>query len=184
MSSDAQLHVVSIFAKDITQPLIDSAASLFRGLVIGGAALGWVEPPSVAEIEGLLSALSAEATDGDAALVVARRGQTLAALGYWRRYARPTHRPHADIERVAVDPALQGQGVGRAIMSELISSAAATNVEVLTLDLRGDNDSAAALYRSLGFRQYGILERFVAVGDKRYDKLLYALDLRHAGTQD
>ncbi|MFC7532878.1 hypothetical protein [Actinoplanes sp. GCM10030250] len=49
---------------------------------------------------------------------------------------------------------------------------------VLTLDLRGDNSGAAALYRSAGFHQYGRLERFVAVGGARYDKLLYALDLR------
>jgi hypothetical protein len=34
------------------------------------------------------------------------------------------------------------------------------------------------LYESLGFHQYGRIERFVAVGERRYDKLLYALDLR------
>ena len=52
-------------------------------------------------------------------------------------------------------------------------------IEVLTLDLRGDNERAIVLYESLGFRRYGLLECFVAVGNDGYDKLLYALHLRN-----
>ena len=62
-------------------------------------------------------------------------------------------------------------------MTQLIAAARAAGIEVLTLDLRGDNLRAAALYEALGFRQYGRLERFVAVGDRRWNKLLYVLDL-------
>ncbi len=63
-------------------------------------------------------------------------------------------------------------------MTALVATAAESGVEVLTLDVRGDNERAASLYRSLGFRQYGRLERFVAVGAARYDTLFYSLDLR------
>ena len=63
-------------------------------------------------------------------------------------------------------------------MTELISAAIDCTVEVLTLDLRADNARAIALYESMGFQPYGRLERFVAVGAKRYDKLFYARDLR------
>jgi ribosomal protein S18 acetylase RimI-like enzyme len=45
------------------------------------------------------------------------------------------------------------------------------------LDVRGDNERAVRLYESLGFSRYGLLERFVAVRDARYDKVLMALDL-------
>jgi ribosomal protein S18 acetylase RimI-like enzyme len=72
----------------------------------------------------------------------------------------------------------QGRGIGRHLMTALIAAARAADVEVLTLDLRADNTHAAALYESLGFHRYGRLARFVAVGDRRYDKLFYALDLR------
>jgi RimJ/RimL family protein N-acetyltransferase len=51
-------------------------------------------------------------------------------------------------------------------------------VEVLTLDMRGDNERAGALCESLGSVEYGRLHRFVAVGAARYDKVCYALDLR------
>ena len=152
-----------------------AASVLLRDLVAGGAALGWVEPPPVAEVRALLVEVAA---DPDAVLVLASDDEGLAGLGWWRRYRRPTHRPHADVEKVAVAPGRQGRGVGRQVMTALIAAARAAPVEVLTLDLRGDNDRAAALYESLGFRRYGRLERFVAVGDRRWDKLLYALDLR------
>ncbi len=158
------------------------AADLLRELVAGGAALGWVDPPPAEEVRALLAEVREDAARGDAALVVALEpradGRRLAGLGYWRRYARPTHRVHADVEKVAVAPRSQGRGVGRAIMNELVAAAREAGIEVLTLDLRGDNAAAEHLYRSMGFRRYGLLERFVAVGDDRYDKLFYALDLR------
>ena len=154
------------------------AATLLRGLVAGGAALGWVDPPEPGEVAGLLLEVAAASEHGDACLAAAWTGASLAGLGYWQRYARPTHHPHADIEKVAVDPGCQGRGVGRLLMTELISSAVRAGIEVLTLDFRGDNERAARLYRSLGFTEYGRLPRFVAVGAARYDKIFYARDLR------
>jgi ribosomal protein S18 acetylase RimI-like enzyme len=155
-----------------------SAAGLFRRLVADGAALGWVDPPSVAEVTALLGEVTAAARDSDAALAVVVEDDRVVGLGYWMRYARPTHRPHADIEKVAVDPDFQGRGIGRRLMVELIAAARAARVEVLTLDLRADNERAVALYESVGFRRYGRLADFVAVGERRWDKLFYALDLR------
>jgi len=159
---------------DLSDREIAEAAALLAALVAGGAALGWVDPPGPEEVRRLLTAVAA---DPDAVLVVAGEDGRLAGLGYWRRYDRPTHRPHADLEKVAVAPAHQGRGLGRQIVTELITAAREAGVEVLTLDQRGDNTRAAALYESLGFRQYGRLERFVAVGDQRWDKLFYALRL-------
>ena len=162
-------------AEGLTEREVAGAAALLRRLVAGGAALGWVDPPAAAEVAELLADVAA---DPEATLVTAAEDGRLRGLGYWRRYQRPTHRPHADIEKVAVDPGFQGRGLGRRIMTELIAAARDARVEVLTLDLRGDNERAARLYESLGFRPYGRLERFVAVGDRRWDKLFYALDLR------
>src|SRR5690349_2680207 len=99
---------------------------MLASLVAGGAALGWVDPPSRDEVARLL--------DEAITLVVAEENGHIAGLGYWRRYERPTHSPHADVEKVAVDPAFQGRGVGRQIMTELISAARAAGVEMLTLD--------------------------------------------------
>ena len=99
-------------------------------------------------------------------------------LGYWLRYERPTHRPHADLEKVAIAASAQGLGAGRLLTAALVDSAREAGIEVLTLDARGDNANALHLYRTLGFREYGRLPDFVAVGEKRYDKVFYMLDFR------
>ena len=61
-----------------------------------------------------------------------------------------------------------------------MDDARAKRVETLTLDVRGNNHAAMALYESLGFEVYGRLPDFVAVGDERWDRVLYRLDLRTA----
>ncbi|MGW1427195.1 N-acetyltransferase family protein [Streptomyces sp. NPDC002431] len=157
---------------------VESVHRILSELVDGGAALGWVEPPSLDEVAGLLGDVVSAARAGDAALRVAYLGHRLVGLGYWLRYSRPTHRPHADLEKLAVDAATHGRGVGRALTAALIADAREAGIEVLTLDARGDNTRALHLYRSLGFTEYGRLPEFVAVGDRRYDKVFYMLDLR------
>ncbi|MCZ3388549.1 MAG: GNAT family N-acetyltransferase [Actinomycetia bacterium] len=158
--------------------LVSEVTSLLGGLVASGAALGWVEPPARSEIERLLRELTAETAVGDASTVVGRDGQRLIGFGCWRRYQRPTHRPHADIGYVAVAADHQGRGVGRHLLDCLIHEARGSWVEQLTLDSRSDNNAALALWRSRGFVEYGRLADFVALGERRYDKTLLVLDLR------
>ncbi|MFP3992902.1 GNAT family N-acetyltransferase, partial [Streptomyces sp. E11-3] len=117
---------------------------------------------------------------GDAALRAGYVDGRLAGLGYWVRYARTTHRPHADLEKVAVAEWAQGRGVGRVLTAALVDDARQAGVEVLTLDAREDNEHALRLYRALGFSEYGRLSAFVAVGERRYDKVFYMVDLRRA----
>jgi ribosomal protein S18 acetylase RimI-like enzyme len=159
----------------------EAAHTLLAALVRDGAALGWLEPPGRDEIAGLLDRVLAAARAGDASLRAAYLGPDLAGFGYWLRYARPTHRPHADLEKLAVAAAAHGQGIGRALTAALIADARRAGIEVLTLDARGDNIPALRLYASLGFREYGRLPDFVAVGEGRYDKVFQMLDLRPAG---
>jgi ribosomal protein S18 acetylase RimI-like enzyme len=157
---------------------LPGAHQLLSTLVAGGAALGWVDPPGLDEVAALLTAVLAAAGRADASLRAAYLGTELAGLGYWTRYERPTHWPHADLQKIAVAPGAQGRGVGRAMLGALIADARAARIEVLTLDCRADNANARHLYQDLGFTEYGRLEKFAAFGDRRYDKVLYQLDLR------
>jgi ribosomal protein S18 acetylase RimI-like enzyme len=87
----------------------------------------------------------------------------------------------ADLQKIAVAPDAQGCGVGRALVGALIADARAARIEVLTLDCRADNANALHLYQESGFTEYGRLKKFVAFGDRRYDKVLLSLDLRGTG---
>jgi ribosomal protein S18 acetylase RimI-like enzyme len=151
---------------------------LLGRLVSEGAALGWVDPPSIGEITAILDHLAEEVGTGDASMALAMHGDRVVGAGWWRRYSRPTHSPHADLERLGVQPTAQGDGIGQALLAELVRSAEDAGIEVLTLDHRGDHDVAHRLYERAGFEEYGRLRDFVAVGGRRWDKVLMALDLR------
>jgi ribosomal protein S18 acetylase RimI-like enzyme len=169
---------MTVSVTELPAGFVDAAHRILADLVGAGAALGWVDPPSRDEVAALLGDVATAVRAGDAALRAAYAGRTLVGLGWWLRYARPTHRPHADLEKLAVAGTAHGQGVGRALTTALIADARAAGIEVLTLDARGDNTAALGLYRSLGFTEYGRLPGFVAVGADRYDKVLYMADLR------
>jgi hypothetical protein len=112
---------------------VAAAHRILATLVRDGAALGWVDPPSEAEVAALLRSVGDAAPQGNAALCAAfiplaeptvSPGELsaidaapgpgrpspggLVGLGYWTRYARPTHRQHADVRRVAVAAHAQG----------------------------------------------------------------------------
>ena len=187
----AGMSITLVPAGGVGEPALTQIAEILAELVSAGAALGWVDPPTRADVAALLDELAAGVDGGEASVALAfdalvgatavdgePGSRRVVGIAYWRRYARPTHRPHVDVEKVAVDPRNQGQGIGRMLMNALIASAREAEVEVITLDLRGDNTAAIALYESLGFERYGLLPGFVAVGDRRFDTHLYALDLR------
>ncbi|MET7301593.1 N-acetyltransferase [Embleya sp. NPDC005575] len=157
---------------------VEPVHTILAELVLGGAALGWVAPPSRAEVAALLTDLATAQRAGNASVRFAYAGEELLGFGYWRRYARPTHRPNADLEKLAVARSAHGRGIGRLLTTALIEDARAEAIEILTLDARGDNVNALHLYRSLGFVEYGRLHDFVAIGSARYDKVFCSVDLR------
>ena len=62
-----------------------------------------------------------------------------------------------EIHTIGVDPAYQGQGIGRRLLSELLEYAAGGAV---FLEVRTDNEAAIALYESVGFVNVGLRRRY------------------------
>jgi ribosomal protein S18 acetylase RimI-like enzyme len=164
--------------QDLSDREIHEVMAMVVDLVAAGAALGWVDPPSTEEVRVLLMSVAEDVEGGDAALFLARADDAVVGFGYWRRYVRQTTRVQADLERVAVRADQQRRGLGKWLTSALLEQARSQAVEQVTLDLRADNTAAISLYASLGFREYGRLPGFVAVGDRRYDRILCVRDLR------
>jgi ribosomal-protein-alanine N-acetyltransferase len=65
-----------------------------------------------------------------------------------------------EVHTIGVDPAYQGQGIGRQLLNELLEFA---DSGVVYLEVRTDNDAAIALYRSVGFDQIGLRRRYYRV---------------------
>jgi ribosomal protein S18 acetylase RimI-like enzyme len=146
-----------------------------------GGAVGWLGVPSRAETDAWLDDILAAVVAGQARLAILAGEDRLGrveALGRWVRYDKPTVAVNADVQQVMVHPDARGRGLARTLVAELVADARRHGVEVLTLDVRGNNHAAMALYESLGFRVRGRLPDFVAVGDERWDRVIYSIDLR------
>ena len=65
-----------------------------------------------------------------------------------------------EVHTIGVDPAYQGQGIGRRLLDELLDFA---DGGVVFLEVRTDNEAAIGLYRSAGFEQVGLRRRYYRV---------------------
>lgn len=71
----------------------------------------------------------------------------------------------ADVMTVAVAPAAQGRGLGRAVLDELVARARADHAAYLMLEVRADNSAARNLYERNGFEVLTVRRRYYQPGD-------------------
>jgi ribosomal protein S18 acetylase RimI-like enzyme len=74
----------------------------------------------------------------------------LAALGVFRTPSGL----HAHVEDVVVDESLRGQGLGEALVRELLKIARAMGLEGVSLTCNPRRVAANALYRKMGFKEW------------------------------
>jgi ribosomal-protein-alanine N-acetyltransferase len=82
----------------------------------------------------------------------------------------------AHILNVSVDPAEQGQGIGRKMMENAINYARG-RAETVFLEVRPSNTAAIALYEDLGFNEIGIRKGYYPAENGREDAIMLALQL-------
>ncbi len=70
----------------------------------------------------------------------------------------------ADIQTIAVAPAHQGRGAGRALLAELIAEAGRRDAASLMLEVRADNEPALNLYARHGFEQLAVRRDYYGRG--------------------
>ncbi|GLU49249.1 GNAT family N-acetyltransferase [Nocardiopsis ansamitocini] len=83
-----------------------------------------------------------------------------------------------EIGGLAVDPAMQGRGIGRALVEGARELALARKARKLTLRVLGTNDHAMALYQSAGYEPEGVLKGLFFLDGQYVDDVLMSLDLR------
>jgi ribosomal-protein-alanine N-acetyltransferase len=82
----------------------------------------------------------------------------------------------AHVLNLCVDPAEQGQGIGRKLLENLIESARG-RAETVFLEVRPSNTVAIALYENMGFNEIGIRKGYYPAENGREDALMLALEL-------
>ena len=99
----------------------------------------------------------------------------------------------AHVNNIAVDPDHLGQGIGRALLSDLVHRALERGARHLTLEVRSDNHPALGLYARFGFAPVGVRPRYYPGGEDAivmwardvdgdaYQERLDAIDAETAG---
>lgn len=105
-------------------------------------------------------------------------GQLIGMAGFFRRHeAKTSHRGH--IWGVYISGKYRGQGVGRALLTELLRlSRSLSGIEQVTLAVSSDNLPARRLYEAMGFEKYGCEARALKIGDSYVDEDLMVLYFR------
>jgi len=83
----------------------------------------------------------------------------------------PSQGVEADVQTVTVVTELQGRGIGRALLMDLIEEARRRKAPAILLEVRLGNDSAIHLYQSCGFGE-------IARRPNYYGRDLHALIMR------
>lgn len=90
------------------------------------------------------------------AIVAIADGGEVCGFGSLSPYRpRPAYRTTVE-DSVYVDPAFQGQGVGRALLSDLVHLAASHGFHAIIGRVVGGHEASIGLHRSCGFEQVGV----------------------------
>jgi ribosomal-protein-alanine N-acetyltransferase len=92
-------------------------------------------------------------------LVATAQGDDTTVVGYAGMLAL-RGAPEADIQTIAVLAEHQGQGLGRAMLTQLLTEARQGGVREVFLEVRADNPGAQHLYETLGFERIAVRPRY------------------------
>jgi ribosomal-protein-alanine N-acetyltransferase len=83
--------------------------------------------------------------------------------------------PEAELETIAVAGYAQRRGIGRRLLSALVTELSHAGIEKLLLEVRASNRAAIRFYESANFKQIGTRVRYYA--DPEEDAVLMSLQL-------
>ncbi len=101
--------------------------------------------------EAILSEVSSERSHY---MVVEIDGEIIAYAGLWKIF------DEGHITNIAVKDSYRNKGVGKGLMSSLLTNTAKIGIDSFTLEVRRSNIGAIKLYESLGFEVAGIRKNF------------------------
>jgi len=119
-------------------------------------------------------------------------GATLVGIAGLRREPLAQIRHKAVVWGVFISPERRRAGLARRLFARLVSHARANGVVQIHLCVDTENDRACQLYRSLGFKAFGVEPRAMRVGDRYFDEehMMLPLDecvapqIMHCGAPD
>ena len=122
---------------------------------------------SVRRLESEVASLPGPYAPPEGGFLLGRRDGHPVACGGYRAME-----DGCELKRIYVRPAWRGEGHGRTIVEALIREATTAGYRTMRLDTLPDFVAAAALYRSLGFRETGPFKDFGVPGLLYFERSL------------
>jgi L-amino acid N-acyltransferase YncA len=168
--SEAALKLV---VRPATEADVPAIASIYAVAVATGTASWELTPPSIEEMRARFRAI----VDGDYPYLVAVRAGQVQGYAYASAFRpRPGYR-HTIENSVYVAAAAQGQGMGRALLAELIDACAAKGWRQMVAVIGGtENVASVRLHAALGFVEVG---RLPATG-RKFGRWLDCIQMQRA----
>ncbi len=113
----------------------------------------------------------------DGLLVAEEAGEVVGYVALGRPTRLESNRHVADIRGLAVAPAHQGRGLGRALVEAALAAARERGARKVTLRVLGPNTAARALYESCGFVVEGVRRGEFLLDGRYVDDVLMARHL-------
>lgn len=78
---------------------------------------------------------------------------------------------------ICIDPALQGQGLGRKLLQQVLEAVRMDRVKCVFLEVRPSNTRAVQLYVSEGFNEVGVRQKYYPTKNGREDAIIFAKEI-------
>lgn len=142
--------------RDATSSDIEAITAIYRHAVLTGTASFELDPPGEADMLARYEAISKA---GYPYIVADAGGGRLAGYAYAGAYRpRPAYRWSVE-NSVYIEPQMQGRGIGKALMAELLRRVEALGFRQVIAVIGGSQHKASiALHESLGFEPVGVFK--------------------------
>ena len=144
---------------------IPALADLLSDAVNGGASLGFVPTMTAGAARRYWRSLRSEMEAGTRVVLGAFHDGRIVGSGQLALSAWPNASHRAEIQKLFVDGALRGQGVGRSLMAALHETARRHGRSLVLLNA-AHGGAAERFYKSLGYREVGVIPGYI-VGPER-----------------
>lgn len=122
-------------------------------------------PFTVAQEEAFLTSLQ---NDPDYLMLLAMDGEEIVGNASVSRHTRARFAHRWDVA-ISVRKSHWGKGIGSYLMTQLIEFAKNSGAEVVSLEVRSDNERAKSLYRKFGFKKFGTYRKFFKIDGAYFD---------------
>jgi acetyltransferase len=161
--------------------LLPELVELFKETVNGGSPLGFLAPITHATARDYWISLIRELETGSRIMLIAHDENILVGSGQLALSQRSNSPHRAELQKLFVERASRGRGVGRSLVRALHDAARENGRTLIRLSTRC-GEPAEEFYKSLGYREVGVIPGWtIDRAGERYDHVELYRDLAREG---